>query len=327
MSRVLALLVLFSGGCATTYLQATAQFSSGTLQGVETLTSAFDLSSQLCRDRADIAYLAPRLKAPYQADRAFAGSPMRSTWWSDKTAGPGGTISWADYCAKIASADTVHRFALATIGAYATALASVVTQGGWSGGDFSTITTAIANITAKLGNSEAQLLVGGIAGSGGPATQIVDFLLGHIVASNLRDKITAAEGPYQTLLDDLLEYVSRAGEKQYKELNADLGDIFDLTESGLGPANAPSDTIRDILFYQFTARWELRMRYYRAALDSEKKLINAMKVAHTNLIAAGKHDRIGRPDMNEIRRMLGVVGQVVSEAAYFKNSIVPQGMR
>src|SRR5260370_27053827 len=125
MSRALpfAVAALLSCGCVSTYLTATGQFAQAAREGAGSLSSAFDLSSQICRDRADLAYLLPRMKAPLGADAiGFAGEPMRSPWYGAKSAGPGDKISWADHCDAIAAADGVHRNALQVVIGYGWAL-------------------------------------------------------------------------------------------------------------------------------------------------------------------------------------------------------------
>src|SRR5262245_43621107 len=116
MSRALPAVCALAlvSGCASSYLQATTQFSQAARDGAGALSSAFDLSTQLCRDRADLAYLLPRLKAQYGAQASFSAEPMRSRWWEDKTAGPGPKISWADHCGELAAADAAQRTGLGT---------------------------------------------------------------------------------------------------------------------------------------------------------------------------------------------------------------------
>ena len=56
MPRALAVtLALLLAGCPSAYLQATGQFAQAARDGAGSLVSAFDLSTQLCRDRADLA--------------------------------------------------------------------------------------------------------------------------------------------------------------------------------------------------------------------------------------------------------------------------------
>jgi hypothetical protein len=326
MSRAFAIsALLLLGGCPTAYLQATGQFSQAARDGAGSLASAFDLSTQLCRDRADLAYLLPRLKAQYGAPSSFSAEPMRSRWFTDKTAGPGANVSWADRCGAPPPADNVHRTGLQFVIAYGFALQAVIGQGKFEGDDLRTVAGASAALAQKIGGGSANAYTGAIAGIGTPLTIMTDFLLAKIASNELRKKIGFADSSLQLILTKLLDYVNAAGELQLMDLTSSLGNVLDEVEYGLGAQSAPADPVRGVSYYQFAAYWEARLRFYRKAIDSTKKLINDLKAAHAALKHAGDGD--GSVNDNDLRKVGGLVGAVVGEAAYFRalNAPAPGG--
>ncbi|HZS40778.1 MAG TPA: hypothetical protein VFF06_28290 [Polyangia bacterium] len=318
MSRawLVASTALFASGCATAYLQATGQFAVAAREGAGSLASAFDLSTQLCRDRADLAYLLPRLKAEYGAEASFGAAPLRSVWWTDKS---GGTNSWADHCGAIEAADGAHRNGLQVIIAYGWALQSVVGQGQFQGDDLRSVASSAAQLTQKIGGGGAAGYTGAIAGVGTPITMFTDFLLSKIVANDLRKDIGAADPAFQKVLDKLLAYVDASGELQLLDLTETLGEVLDEIEGGLGAKGALADPVRGIAYYDFAAHWEARLRYYRHSIDATKKVIQDLKAAHNALRSAGDGDGAIRTD--DLKKMGGFAAAVIADAAYFRAQI------
>ncbi len=316
MSRALALAALVATGCTSAYLQATGRFAEAARTGTGSLAGAFDLSTHLCRDRADLAYLLPRLKAPYGEKSSFSAEPMRSRWFADQSAGPDVKVSWQDHCNQLIAADQVHRNSLEVITAYSWALTNVIGQGKYEGDDLRQVAAASSEITQSIMGGPPNMYTGAIAGIGGPLTQMTDFLLAHIVAHELNRKIGFADPSFQTILDKMLAYVNAAGELQYLDLQSMLGNVLDELEYGLGAQRAPADPVRGIDFYNFAARWEARLRYYRRNLDATKKLIQKLKEAHTSLKHAGESSGKVRDD--DIRKLGGFLADVLEEADYVR---------
>ena len=320
-NAALALVLLGATGCPSAYLNAVNQFGQAAQAGAGSLGTAFDLSSQLCRDRADLAYLLPRFKAQYGQPLSFTADPLRSKWFSDKTAGPADRTSWDDHCNAIADADKVHRAGLAMIGAYGWALGAVVGQGKFEGNDLRESTAAISSVVQTLGGGAAAPYTGAIAGVGGPLTAMTDFLIAKIAGNKLREKIAQADPIYQKILDALLAYLDAAGEMQYLDLQSSLGNVLDEIELGLGPQGAFADPVRGLEYYKFAVYWEKRLRFYRRSIDTTRKLIQDLKSAHAALKHAGDAD--GSPNVDDLKKMGGFASQVVDTANYFRTSLAP----
>ncbi len=290
--------------------------------GTASLASTFDLSTQLCRDRADMAYLLPRLKAWYGDKASFTAEPMRSRFFADQTAGPDVKVSWQDHCNQLIAADQIHRTSLEVITAYSWALTNVIGQGSYQGDDLRQIAASASQLTQTAMGGAPNMYTGALNGIGGPLTQFADILLSEIVAHELKQKIGSAEPIYQTILDKMLAYVNAAGELQYLDLQSSLGNVLDEIEFGLGPQKTAADPVRGIDFYKFATYWEARLRYYRRSLDSTKKLIQRLKDAHTALDHAGTSS--GKVRDQDIRKMGGCLADVIEEADYVK-SFAPRG--
>jgi hypothetical protein len=197
--------------------KATTEFAQLARTSVAELGGAPELVGDLCRQRAELAYIrrvhAPRRSGEVHDFHAFFHLLLPGARDDDPQ------TSWREICARYRLADAGFAKGLATIAAYGEALDALARDR--APVDLNGFASSAAAAAAAL-SASAERLKSAIGGLGQPISELATAVLDHWKATEMRALVRATDRPLHDVICELRAFLQVVREEQLADARATL---------------------------------------------------------------------------------------------------------
>src|SRR5260370_31508765 len=200
--RWLVVALAMSLGCAVTrYETAVGQFGAAASSGAEGAIGVVGSAQETCRNRAWLHLITDGFQRP---DFARGTDPM-SLSANVPRPGGGGQLSWKEYCDLLADYDKAIQNAIASLGAYGSALSNIASKDAAKidAGLTGPLARASVDLARELGSSrldKAREL-------SEPVTALANIVIHFIKVAKIKDVVRHADSPMKTILGKVNQYL------------------------------------------------------------------------------------------------------------------------